>query len=316
LKSLCILFFTNLAWLIPVSALAGGIEKYVNMLFKHTMQHSTRTAGFNLEVSLQLLMAMIQAVTLPILALLAVRIKKIKFDSHHRILLIAFIPGFLFFLFVHYPKTGYFLFLLPLLIALPLSLLTDFKKVLAMLILSVVINVLIFLNPPIYKTNEIKTDLAKKFAYTITYPNKHTRNVEEQRLKLFFGKIAELGDKKKAFIEQPGYWPDWRFIMYYFPEDTAVLLLPKKHASVAQKQVVENDRQPIVLNGDERLIITIGETPMMHSHMRSFDIDGNKFYFGYLRNFPDRFRIYEFQFFKAKSVETSFVSQGKNGIER
>jgi len=303
MHSILVILFSNIAWMIPTAELSGGVDRYLNVVLHQAKRESIRTAGFHSEIALDILLSIIQGITLPILMLLIVRINKVRFDSKKKLLLIASLPALIFFLFIHYPKHGYLLYVLPVIIALSVSVLRNLVKSyrlqFAILCLSVVMNYLIFVKPPIYTTNEIQTDPVKRIVFKFTFPNNHTKAVEEHRLKSFFEKISELGNRKKLFIMQNGYWPDWRTIMYYYPNDTSVLLLPKKRASVAEKHTIRNIRQPIYLNGDERLIITIGSKPT-EAQLNDFEVGEFRFFYGFLRHFPKGFRLYAFQFFKTQ----------------
>lgn len=85
--------------------------------------------------------------------------------------------------------------------------------------------------------------------------------------------------------------------MYYFPKDTTVTLLSRKRATVAINHQIENVRQPIHLNGDERLVVLIGPEPVSKK-FDSFNVYEHKYYFAYLNRLPKGFRIWSFQFFK------------------
>jgi hypothetical protein len=110
-----------------------------------------------------------------------------------------------------------------------------------------------------------------------------------------------LGDKKKLFVVDNGYFPNFRIVMYYFPDDIIVTLFSRKRATVATNHKLEDVRQPIYLKGDERLVVLIGPKPS-EMNFRSFKVYEHKYYFEFLRHLPQGFRIYSFQFFKGEMV--------------
>lgn len=84
--------------------------------------------------------------------------------------------------------------------------------------------------------------------------------------------------------------------MYYYPNDTSVILLTKKRATIASNHKTKPIRQPIYLR-DERIVVLIGPKPT-EIDFRSFDVYEHTYYYAYLRHLPESFRIYSLQFFK------------------
>lgn len=297
---LCIVV-SNLLWLIPTVSLAGGVYKYWRLIFNQSLRASG-TAGSSFKSFLQISSSLLQVITLPILLLMFIRIKKIRLSWQELFLLIAILPALVFFLFIHFPKYGYLLVVIPTVIALAISVLrkTQYKPLLlaAVLLVSIILNYFIFTKPPIYKTAEVENEFAKAFLYQFTFPNRHTRNVQQKRMESFFGKISEFGDKKKLFIVDKGYFPNFRIVMYYFPKDITVNLLSRKSATLATNHQIETVRQHIHLKGDERLVIVIGPEPSSKK-FDSFNVYEHKYYFANLNQLPKGFRISSFQFFKA-----------------
>jgi hypothetical protein len=301
LISLLCIVISNLLWFIPIVALIGGVNKYLRVVSNQGFRESSLTAGLTLETFLRITASTIQVITLPLLLLLLIRIKTISIKRQELFLLIAILPALLFFLFIHFPKHGYLLAVIPTVIALAISVLrrTRYKPLFlsAVLLLTVILNYFIFVKPPIFTTAEVKNEFTKSFVYQLTFPNRHIRNVQEKRMESFFAKISEFGDKKKLFVVNNGYFPNFRFVMYYFPKDITVTLLSRKRATVATNHQIENVRQPIYLNGDERLVILIGPEPVSRK-FDSFNVYEYQYYFAFLNQLPKGFRIWSFQFFK------------------
>ncbi len=302
LLSISYIVISNLLWFIPICLLTGGVNTYVRAVSNQGLRESSLTAGFELESFLKITASLIQVITLPLLLLVLIRVKKIRLKLPEIFLLIAIIPALLFFLFIHFPKHGYLLAVIPTVIALAISVLRNQQYKLlqlsAVLLLSIISNYFIFAKPPIYETAEVENEFAKGLLYQFTFPNRHIRNVQEKRMESFFARISEFGDKKKLFVVDKGYFPNFRIMMYYFPKDITVTLLSRKSATLAINHQIENVQQHIHLNGDVRLVILIGPEPSSNK-FDTFNLYENKYYFAYLNQLPKGFRIWSFQFFKA-----------------
>ncbi len=298
---LCIVV-SNLLWFVPIVLLTGGVNKYMLAVFNQGLRESSLTAGFELESFLKITASLIQVITLPLLLLLLIRTKAIQLTRQEIFLLIAIMPALSFFLFIHFPKHGYLLAVIPTVIALAISVLRkqQYNLILlsAVLLLSIISNYFIFTKPPIYKTAEVKNEFVKSFIDQLTFPNRHIRNVQEKRMESFFAKMGEFGNKKKLFVVDRGYFPNFRIVMYYFPKDMTVTLLSRKSATLAINHQIEIVRQHIHLKGDEKLVILIGPEPSS-AKFHAFNVYEHQYYFANLNQLPKGFRIWSFQFFKA-----------------
>jgi len=301
LISLLCIVTSNLLWFIPIVVLTGGIRTYIRAVLNQGLRESSVTAGFKLRPFLEIIAALLQIITVPLLLLLLIRIKSIRVKQQEIFLLIAILPALLFFLFIHFPKHGYLLVVIPTLIALTICLLRrqEYNPLLlsSVLLLSIILNYFVFTKPPVYKPAEVENKFEKAFLYQFTFPNRHVRNVQEERMKAFITRISEFGDKKKIFVVDKGYFPNFRFVMYYFPKDISVTLFSRKRATIATNHQIETVLQHIHLNGDEELVILIGPEPASQK-FDSFNVYEHRFYFAYINQLPDGFRIWSFQFFK------------------
>jgi hypothetical protein len=301
LISIVCLVVSNLLWFIPILLLTGGIHTYLRAVLNQGLRESSITAGFNLRSFLEITASLLQIITLPLLLLILIRIKSIRIHKQEIFVLLAILPALLFFLFVHFPKHGYLLALIPTLIALTIAIIRKLRinafLLSAFLLVAILSNYFIFMKPPIYETLEVENELEKTFLYQFTFPNRHVRNVQEKRMEAFINKISEFGNKKKVFVVDKGYFPNFRFVMYYFSKDLTVTLLSKKRATLAINHQIETVKQHIHLTADERLVILIGPEPSS-KQFDSFDIYEHRYYFAYLNQLPKGFRIWSFQFFK------------------
>jgi hypothetical protein len=301
LISLICFFISNLIWFVPLIYLSHGLNSYFHAVSNQFGREPSRTAGFHFDVSIDILTALVQTITIPIFLFAIHGIKKVRLNPQLYVLILAMIPALLVFIFLHYTKRGYLFILLPTIIAFAIYLLQssiqNSKWLIVVLSLSVFANITIFLISPGWTSKDAEQHWTKKLIYGLTYPNRGNRDNDEAKFRSFFDSISAFEGKKKLFVIQHGYFPEWRTIMYYYPHDTAMVLLPKKRATIAENFQIHKIRQPYHLKGDERLIILIGPEPVfpMFHAFRSGD---STYYLGFVRLFPNGFRIYAFQFFR------------------
>lgn len=291
LLSILLLVVSNLLWFVPIVVLTGGIRTYIHAVLNQGLRESSVTAGFKFRTFLEISTSLLQVITIPLLLLILMRIKSIRIKQE-LFLLISILPALLFFLFIHFPKHGYLLAVIPTLIALVISLLRNQQYnrfvLSAVLLLAIVLNYFIFTKPPIRETG---------FLYQFTFPNRHIRNIQEERMEAFFAKISKFGDKKKIFVVDKGYFPNFRFVMYYFPDDITITSFSRKNAIIATHHQLETVPLEIPLKGDEQLVILIGSEPASKK-FDSFNVYEHRFYFSYINQLPEGFRIWSYQFFK------------------
>jgi hypothetical protein len=116
--SLICISITNLVWFIPLIYLSHGLSSYFHVVFNQFGREPSRTAGFHVDVFSDIVTAFVQTITLPILLFAIYGIKKMTRNANLDVVMLAIIPAFLFFLFMHYTKRGYLFVLLPSLIVL------------------------------------------------------------------------------------------------------------------------------------------------------------------------------------------------------
>jgi hypothetical protein len=292
LISLLCMVTSNLLWFLPIVVLTGGIRTYIGAVLNQGFRESSVTAGFKFRTFLEISASLLQIITIPLLLLILIRIKSIRIKQQELFLFIAILPALLFFLFIHFPKHGYMLAVAPTLIALTISLLRNQQYnpfvLSAVLLLAVILNYFIFTKPPIRETG---------FLYQFTFPNRHVRNSQEERMEAFFTKISKFGDKKKIFVAEKGYFPNFRFVMYYFPKDITVTSFSRKNAIVATNHQIETVPLEISLKGDEKLLILIGTDPAS-KNFEPFNVYEHRFYFAYIDQLPKDFGIWSYQFSK------------------
>jgi transmembrane protein TMEM260 (protein O-mannosyltransferase) len=292
LLSLFCLVISNLLWFIPIVILTGGIRTYIGAVLNQGLRESSITAGFKFRTFLEISASLLQAITIPLLLLILIRIKSIRIKQQELFLFIAILPALFFFLLIHFPKHGYMMVVIPSLIALAISLIRNqqYNPVVLspLLLLAILVNYFIFTKPPIRATG---------FLYQFTFPNRHVRNSQEERMEAFFNKISKFGDKKKIFVIEKGYFPNFRFVMYYFPDDITLTSFSRKNAVIATNHQIETVPLQIPLKGDEKLVILIGPDPASKNFER-FNVYEHRFYFAYINQLPKDFGVWSYQFCK------------------
>jgi hypothetical protein len=116
-------------------------------------------------------------------------------------------------------------------------------------------------------------------------------------MEAFFTKISKFGDKKKIFVVDKGYFPNFRSVMYYFPNDITITSFSRKSAIIATNHQIDTVPLEIPLKGDEQLVILIGPEPSSEK-FDEFNLYEHRFYFAYLNQLPKDFGIWSYEFSK------------------
>ncbi len=292
LAALFVLLMGNLLWLWPLVSSVGGVSEYIAAV----RGQSQRAADFTSEAAEQMtwqkvVIRMIQTVTLPVFVALLFRFRKIRLSVKHLSLLPAVVPPIILFSIIHFPKDGYLLLVIPLLISFCILLLhtacASSRKMTAVITLSCVISVIGFVWPiP-----------ASGIASEFTRPNQHLIATRMQRLKRFFEVVDGLGGgRHKTFVlENRHYFPNWRMLLYYYPNDTIYLVWPnKKRAYAANDHKYKTILPPLrVLHGS--VLVAVGRTAPSFG-WQSFQVDSFRYYFCEASVLPQQFQLYSMRF--------------------
>jgi hypothetical protein len=110
--------------------------------------------------------------------------------------------------------------------------------------------------------------------------------------------VDQLNPGQKLFVFWGEYYPDWRTVMYYRPQDIALLVAPKsKRANAAFQHQFEVVIAPYALSPAIRTIVTLSkQEPELK--MEPFELYEFKYFYSLKRDLPPRFRIFRFEFQK------------------
>jgi hypothetical protein len=305
LQSALLWIVTNAAWFGVLIQLTGGLSTYLSTLEKQTevsladtdiTQQSVRSLWALRTVPFRL----VQACSVPLLIALIVRAFKIRPSRKEWALMLITIPALLFFFFIHYSKEGYlFVAYVPLLVFLVLQFgrLYERKLVFVLVFLiACILNYRAYVKPPLYSEAEANQSTIKFVLNQLTYPNKHVVNARTVRVRDFFNRVDQLNPGQKLFVFWGEYYPDWRTVMYYRPQDIALLVAPKsKRANAAYQHKYEVVVAPYNLSPAIRTVVTLSkQEPELK--MEPFDLYEYKYFYLLKRDLPPHFRIFRFEF--------------------
>ena len=306
-QSLLLWIGLNAAWFGALIYLTGGLSSYISILQKQT-EVSLADTEFT-EKTARSLMAirtvpfrLLQACSIPLVLVLLFRCWKLRPSRQELLLLLITVPALCFFLFVHYSKEGYlFLPYVPLLVFLVVQFGKLYKSVAVfgvVFALACFLNYRAYVKPPLYSDEEANQSTVKWVLNQLTLPNKHVVNARTVRIRDFFAKVDKLNPGQKLFVFHGEYYPDWRTVMYYRPQDIALLVAPKsKRANEAIERKYNVVLPPYPLSPAIRTIVSISkEDPEMK--MNSFEVYEYRYFYALKRELPPRFRIYGFEFQK------------------
>ena len=286
----------NFIWFWPLAQSVGGVSQYVTALQEQSQRAADATAELPAErLSWNKLgVRIVQTITLPVLLLLIVRMRRIRITRNDAALLLIIIPPLLVFGALHFPKDGYLLLVIPPLLSLFIVLLgrvcPNKSLISATLAVAFVISVVGYLRPfP-----------AKAFVYEFTRPNYEILHGRMERLKRFFEVTEGLGGgRSKTFVlENRHFFPNWRMLLYYYPGDTVYLVWPnKKRAYVARNHRYRTIVPPLHVDPDSMLIAVGRSAPSFPAE--TFQVDSFRYHFAEAWNLPRAFQVYSMKFVSA-----------------
>ncbi len=164
------------------------------------------------------------------------------------------------------------------------------------LLAACILNYRAFVKPPLYPEQETSASKVKWIWNELTLPNKHVINARVVRLRDFLTAVDKLNPGQKLFLFHGEYYPDWRTLMYYRPQDETLLISPRsKRANAAHNRKYEVVLPPYTLDPAIRTVIVLTRNEP-ELKMNSFHVYENKYYYLFRRNLPPRFRIFNFAF--------------------
>lgn len=306
LKSLVLLISLNLCWVVPTMLLSGGPIAYATIV-KEQLFNSVRSEVVQQEQrkwfqkeALTVIVLLLQAVTIPITIAILIRIHRLRPTRQELLLLLTVMPVLLFFLFVYFDKNGYLLFIVPVLIALSISVLSRMYVrlglITALILFGTVLNYRIFMKPPYLGTAEEIDQPGETILTRLTTPNRHMIGGLALRFGDFIQAVSKLGVDRKIFIVKGQYFPDWRLLMYYFPNDLTILVTPGvKRVNVAHQHLAQKVKPPIQIEPEYGIIVAVSSDPP-EIPMRTFNVHDRVYYVKKTSQLPKTFSLYSFRF--------------------
>jgi len=288
LSSFAVLIVANLLWFVPLVEKAHGLESYFNSLYRQSERaaESAPDAGEEEGSSTKLILRLVQTITLPILIALILRARRFRMAREDWILLIGILPPVIFFFVFPFPKNGYLLIFVPLLITLSILSLArvySMRMQLILLVLACAVSWIGFVKPA------NNPSIVNEF----TRPNQDILRVKMDRMQKFFEAVDAIsGEHKKIFVmAQRHFFPNWRTLMYYYPADSVYLIFPKgRRAYSASKHKYRMIPCPLPL-AEDSVLFAIGRTEPKLS-MESFQVEQFHYYFSHTDRLPKSFQLY------------------------
>jgi hypothetical protein len=300
--SLILLILLNLCWLLPSMSLSGGPLEYTALMkqqfFNSVKSDATHAVWFQSE-AFKILLLLIQAITIPVTALLLFRIRSLRPKSGERTLLFAITPALVFFLLVYFDKEGYLLFVIPPVIVLTISMMSGvFRRtapILGVILVSVLLNYRIFVKPPYLGTAGEINRPGETILSRLTTPNRHIISGLALRFRRFIDALDRFGNVPRTFMVKGQYYPDWRLLMYYFPNDQAILITPGlRRVAVAHQHRSEMLKPPVRVSNSSVLLILSNDPPEIP--MPFFQVEERSYYYQEMGALPETFRIFDCTF--------------------
>jgi hypothetical protein len=310
LLNLGILIIATASWVIPSGILAGGLDVYFRRVFNQLFRTATATSMFaetpkTTSYLVTILFRMLQTVTIPAFMILLVRIRKLSFNLIPKFLPLFIVPPLLFFTLIHFPKDGYLLLVIPATTVIVVSVLAKIctsRLTIRVVLLSIVINILIFCFPyrPTYE--ELRNSTLARALYTLSSPNRFEIVNQNSMLAEFAEAVKNLSQGKALFIVSEVAFPDFRLLMYYFPDDLTVFPssspgLKKSWALIAEKRQAIRRQSTLTIDKSIRTLFFVSTKPAP-VWMSSFRILGTEYWFAQRQHVPKEFKIESFTFVK------------------
>ena len=286
LIAIVILLIVNLLWFVPLALMSGGLTQYLHAVGDQSQRAAdTEEPGSDSITAFKILVRLIQTASLPVLLMLLSRIHKTTISLREGRLFLAILPPLLLFSLFHLPKDGYLLIVIPVFVALILLFLQGVspKPAAAAIILGCALNFAGFVYP-LKPGNSLSE---------ITRPNRSILEYRTRRLEQFFTIVDGLGGgiEKVFVLENRHFFPNWRTLLYYYPDhSTYVIGSRKKRAFVAKDRKFETILLPVRIPNNA-ILIAIGRTTPEIT-MESFNINELRFYFTQTALLPQKFELY------------------------
>jgi hypothetical protein len=284
---LAVLLIGNLLWFVPLVLKSGGLQSYLEAV----RGQSERAAADASEPgesgsAWKLILRILQAISLPVIIAVLIRMNRLRVKRIDWLLATAILPSVVFFFIFPYPKDGYLLVFIPALIAmfaLFLSRLYSVGTQAAVLISSCALTWFFYIHPV----------TPPSFLGEFTQPNRQIMQARMDRLKNFFEIVdgIEGGSPKVFVLETRHFFPNWRTMLYYYPNSPIYLVWPnKRRAYLANNHEYTTIPAPIRIPQKLALIAVGRAKPEIK--MDSFQVGSFRYYFAAVSSLPKNFSLY------------------------
>jgi len=290
LLALTVLVIGNLLWFVPLVVKSDGFESYMDAVRGQSERAAESASETGEEGSvIKLFLGILQAITIPVFLAILFRIQRVRFQNADWIFALAILPSLIFFIFFPFPKEGYLLVFIPLLIGIGAAVLNRIYSMRAMILIFIVACVAtwFFFAKPL-ESSTVLDDF--------TEPNVEMIRAKMDRVRDFIQTVDGLqGDGHRIFVlDSRHFFPNWRTIVYYYPNDPIYLVLPnKKRAYFAKAHEYKIVPAPMEIPLDS-VLIAVGRTkPELKMDM--FQVGSFRYYFSSVRSLPGEFKLYSME---------------------
>lgn len=310
-STLVVFLIANGAWFFPMVGLSGGATVYLRMLAEQLATSAgSSTVMTDRTLGGVLFLRILQAVTPPISLALAMRFNRIRFWPAERYLLWTMVAPILFLVFIHFPRDGYLMIVIPFLIGLSVVALARTYSLGAMIVIMMLgftMNYKAFVHPEFPYNEGI---LARAVA-AFHMPNKKSIRAHEQMMRALIDFVSSFPAKRKVIVCAPGAIPDWRLTSYYFPEWKVYNLMKDRRVYVSLERLSHRVQEPVPLGLTDALFVCVGCETAAYN-MRTTVIQGRPYYYSTLAQMPTYFTLSSIKFCRGRKGEINATStQGR-----
>lgn len=298
--NLALLILANTAWFLPMVALSGGFWRYL-FLLKDQFGYAAGlySALFDRAVAMTLVLRVLQATTLPVLAALVLKAKRIQATAVEKKLLLSALLSAVLLALVHLPRDGYLLIAIPLLISIPVVQIAKLYTptgIAIILMLGFAANYKIFVQPELPRDDTFMARAIDLYHQ----PNKWAIHGQEHQMDGLLRFVKSFPENRKILICSGDCIPNWRLVSYYLPQCKVYRLLKNGQTFVSQDREVHRVRIPVHVGESNGMFITLSGASSAHV-MRTAIIEGTTYSYTELTALPRSFRIDAVPFVRARN---------------
>ena len=305
--SVLALLVVNAAWFLPLVNHAGGLDEYFEIVRNLTAKNVNQASplinpGEDHLAARKIPIRLIQSITIPVLLGVLLKLQRIRLTTSEISLAVLMLPSLIFFFLIHYAKDGYLLVVIPAILVLFVTILSKlYQNAVA---LSLILSLSIFFNCFLFLQPSARRDQSNKWlSLVFSAPNQNVIRKRVDHLSQFFRAFEKLNETKRIFVlEERHYFPNWRTMCWYLPNDKIVLSRTKWRVFYAESHTYKVIDTPVKIPA-ESWIIAVGRTPPK-IEMSSYTIEGFTYYYASALTLPRRFVLYSTPFSVLKEKQS------------